>query len=178
MKRKLGKDFFNRRTEQVALELLGKFLVRRTNAGIVAAMITEVEVYDGPSDRGSHAYRGRTLRNAPMFGPPGHWYVFFTYGMHWMVNVTTREGGYPAAVLLRGVLGASGPGRVTKTLGITGELGGKKVALASGLWIEDRGIRVSPQKIKKGPRIGIDYAGPYWARRRWRFRWEPPTAVE
>ena len=66
-------------------------------------MITEVEVYDGLRDRGSHAAHGKTQRNSPMFGRAGYWYVYFTYGMHWLLNVVTRERNYPAAILLRAV---------------------------------------------------------------------------
>jgi len=109
----LTHHFFNRPTLTVAKDLLGKFLVRevaptRRQSGrrrsVVAYMITEVEAYDGFKDKASHASRGETPRNAPMFGPAGHWYVYFTYGMHWMLNVVTREKGYPAAILIRGVV--------------------------------------------------------------------------
>jgi DNA-3-methyladenine glycosylase len=104
--------------------------------------------------------------------------VYFTYGMHWMANVTTREKGYPAAILLRGIEGASGPARLTKFMHIDGSLSGKPVGLASGSWIEDRGVVIPVRKIRKGPRVGIDYAGPYWAARPWRFVFEPPTSSE
>lgn len=144
-------------------------------------MIAETEAYDGFRDKGSHASRGRTGRNRPMFGPPGQWYVYFTYGMHWMLNVVVREKGYPAAVLIRGGLLFSalrrpekrefvnGPGRLTKLLKIDGKLNAKPASRASDLWIEDRGIKIPAAEIKKGPRVGIDYAGPYWAKRHWRF---------
>ena len=179
--------FFNRPTPKVARDLLGKFLVRRVNRKIIAKMITEVEAYDGLNDKASHAHRGKTKRNFPMFGGAGHWYVYFTYGMYWMLNIVTGEKGYPAAVLIRGVHGISGPGRLTKELGIDKKYNALTAAKGSGLWIEDRGIKndgkyVHPSshkatkddfqqklKIKKGPRIGIDYAGPYWAKRHWRF---------
>ncbi len=86
-----------------------------------------------------------------------------------MLNIVTREKNYPAAVLIRGVERASGPGRLTKLLKISGKLNGLSADKKSGLWIEDRGIRIPATLIKKGPRVGIDYAGPVWSRRHWRF---------
>ncbi len=201
-RRKLTRLFFDRPTLIVARELLGKFLVRAYRGKKITSMITEVEAYDGFRDRGSHARRGKTSRNAPMFGGAGRWYVYFTYGVHWMLNIVTRERGYPAAILIRaGVLTdqngeprpgrraafLSGPGRLTKFFKIDGKLNGVAADRKSGLWIEDQGWKskggyVYPPsrkaseddfqqklKIKKGPRVGIDYAGPYWARRHWRF---------
>lgn len=132
-------------------------------------MITDVEVYDGFKDRASHASRGRTERTKIMFGPPGHWYVYFTYGMHWMLNIVTREEGYPAAILIRGVEGISGPARITKALGIDGRLNGMPAEKKSGLWFEDRGIRIAKKKIGTAARIGVGYARPYWSRRRLRY---------
>ncbi len=169
MKKVVHPIFFERPTLVVAKNLLGKFLVRRRGKRISAYMITEVEVYDGYRDKASHASRGQTARNAPMFGPAGHWYVYFTYGMHWMLNIVTREKGYPAAVLIRGVSPVRGPARLTKKLHIDNKLNGRAATRASGLWIEDRGARVLPRAIKKSPRIGIDHAGEYWARRNLRF---------
>ena len=138
-------------------------------------MITEVEVYDGLRDRASHASRGRTPRTAPMFGAPGHWFVYFTYGFHWMLNAVTREEDYPAAVLFRGAESVSGPGRLTKTFSVDKTFNALPIAKRSGLWIEDRGVRISARHIRKGPRIGVAYAGPYWAKRRLRFWIERAT---
>ncbi|PIP73261.1 MAG: 3-methyladenine DNA glycosylase [Candidatus Lloydbacteria bacterium CG22_combo_CG10-13_8_21_14_all_47_15] len=165
----LTTDFFNRDTLAVAEELLGKFLVRRNVNGISALKITEVEAYDGHQDRASHAYRGRTARNEIMFGPAGLWYIYFVYGMHEMLNIVTGPEAYPAAVLIRGVEGVNGPGRVTKHLNITRNLNTLSARKESGLWIEDRGIIVSKKEIHKTPRIGISYAGPVWGRKKYRF---------
>lgn len=170
MRKVLKPDFFNRPTPLVARSLLGKFLVRRIGKKETALMITETEAYDGFRDKGSHASRGKTKRNWPMFGPPGRWYVYFTYGMHWMLNIVTRENDYPAAVLFRGAGNINGPGRLTKFLKIDAKLSAKPAIKRSGLWIEDRGVEIPVAKIEKGPRIGIDYAGRYWAGRHWRFR--------
>ena len=169
MEKVLSKRFFGRPTVEVAQGLLGKYLVRRARGKMVAAMITEVEAYDGPHDKASHASRGRTPRNAPMFGPAGYWYVYFTYGMHWMLNIVTGKKGYPAAVLIRGVDGLSGPARVTKFLKIDKRFNNKKAVPKSGLWIEDRGTRVRKSRIARSARIGVDYAGPVWAKRKFRF---------
>lgn len=164
----LGRKFFDRPALCVARELLGKFLVRKTKTGVRAFLITEVEAYVGPHDRASHAFRGLTPRTKVMFGPPGHWYVYFTYGMHWMLNVITGKRGYPAAVLIRGVHGISGPARITKRLKIDKRLNEKPTAHLSGLWIEDRGYRVAARDVSKTPRIGVGYAG-LWAKRPYRF---------
>ncbi|MDD5751336.1 MAG: DNA-3-methyladenine glycosylase, partial [Candidatus Peribacteraceae bacterium] len=125
MKRRvLPTSFFRRPVLAVAPELLGKFLVRRMRGKIIAAMITEVEAYDGPEDKACHAHRGKTHRNAVMFGPAGRWYVYFVYGMHWMLNIVTGERGYPAAVLVRGVRECNGPAKLTKAFRIDGRLNG------------------------------------------------------
>ncbi|HEX3964630.1 MAG TPA: DNA-3-methyladenine glycosylase [Trebonia sp.] len=95
------RDFFNRPAEQVAPELLGRVLEHETADGLVAVEITEVEAYAGESDPASHAWRGRTARTAVMYGPPGHAYVYFTYGMHFCVNLVCLPAGTANAVLLR-----------------------------------------------------------------------------
>ncbi len=169
MRKIISKDFFNRDTKKVARELLGKFLVRRIGKKEISGMITEVEVYDGLRDKASHASRGKTARNEIMFGEAGYFYVYFTYGMHFMLNIVTREHGYPAAILIRGTDEVSGPGRLTKQFGIDKKLNGKLASRSSGLWFEDRGIKISPKKIKRTPRIGIDSAGPIWSQKPLRF---------
>ncbi|MBI2004760.1 DNA-3-methyladenine glycosylase [Patescibacteria group bacterium] len=103
MRKVLQAAFFDRPTLTVARELVGKFLVRRVRGSEVALMIVETEAYDGPRDKASHAHRGQTARNTPMFGRPGVVYVYFTYGMHWMLNLVCGKERYPAAVLIRGL---------------------------------------------------------------------------
>ena len=97
----IPRDFFARNSVTVAPELLGCVLEHETAEGLVAVELTEVEAYSGRVDPASHSYRGRTKRNAVMFGPPGHAYVYFTYGMHFCVNVTCMPEGVPRAVLMR-----------------------------------------------------------------------------
>lgn len=170
MNRFLGKDFFNRPTLDVAKELIGKQLCRRLQKGkILRAEILETEAYDGFDDRASHAHKGVTPRNVVMFGPPGHAYVYLCYGVHWLLNIVTREEGYPAAVLIRGVETVEGPGRLTKYLQVDSSFNGQLLTRAGGLWVEDPGNGISSKEINATPRIGINYAGPEWGAIPWRF---------
>ncbi len=177
----LGRRFFNRLTLVVAKDLLGKYLVRRIGKKATKYLITEVEAYDGPKDKASHASRGKTLRNTPMFGEAGRWYVYFTYGMHWMLNIVTGPQNYPAAVLIRGVKGINGPARITKALKINKRFNNKIASSKTGLWIENNpGFENSRLrqgfggqvkfKIENSPRIGVNYAGPIWSKKKWRFK--------
>lgn len=165
----LKQSFFDRSTKVVAQDLLGKYLVRRHRGVTCAYRIVEVEVYDGVRDKASHASRGRTARTEVMFGSPGRFYVYLCYGMYYMLNIVTRERGYPAAILIRGVEGISGPGRVTRTLGIGCDFHGASPSRKNGLWFEDRGDPVSKQKIRSLARVGVSYAGPVWSKKKWRF---------
>lgn len=152
----------------VARDLLGKFLVRKIRGKEIALMITETEAYEGQNDLASHASRGKTARNAPMWGEAGQFYIYLVYGMHEMLNVVTGKHNYPAAVLVRGVEECGGPGRVTKAFKVTRILNGKRAALPTGLWFEDRGVRIAPRRIKRSPRVGVAYAGA-WAAKPYRF---------
>jgi DNA-3-methyladenine glycosylase len=161
----LNKNFFEQPTLLVAENLLGKFLVHDGKP----YMIIETEAYDGFGDKASHASRGETPRNKVMFGEAGVWYVYFVYGMHHMLNIVTGEKDYPAAALIRGVEGISGPARLTKALGIDRTMNEQKAERKNGLWIEDRGIIIPKEHVKKTPRIGVAYAGEEWAGKPWRF---------
>ena len=151
---RLPRDFYARNALEVAPELLNKVLVAPDGR---AGRIVEVEAYRGADDPGSHGFRGMTRRNATMFGPPGHLYVYFTYGMHWCANVVAETDGVAAAVLLRALTPlegldamyaargpaarrdrdlCSGPAKLTQALGICGDLDGAD--LVSG----DRGVTV------------------------------------
>ncbi len=174
----LPQSFYNRSTLKVARDLLGCFLVRRLGGKTIKTIITETEAYHGPRDLASHASRGKTPRNEVMFGPPGIIYVYFIYGMYYMLNIVTGPRDYPAAVLIRGLtpieegnrfLNLAGPARLTKALSIDKSFNKLPVFTKKhGLWIEARKIEVKPSQIKRAKRIGIDYAGPY-RYKKWRF---------
>jgi DNA-3-methyladenine glycosylase len=179
MAKVLPKKFFNRPTVTVAKDLIGKYIVRQRRGKPVALMIAEVEAYDGPHDLASHASRGRTERTKIMFGEAGRFYVYFVYGMHWLVNIVTGPKDYPAAVLLRAgsyhdptakkEITIYGPARLAKFLRITGTQNGKCADKKTGAWLEDRGTKIKPSHIVAKKRIGVDYAGHTWANKPYRF---------
>jgi len=147
-------------------------------------MITEVEAYKGPKDRAAHTFGGRrTARVEPLYADGGTAYVYLVYGIHWLLNFSTAGTGNPEGVLIRGVLTAdaakprlvSGPGRVTAYLRIDQRLDHVDATRSAVMWVEDRGIRFAARRIRTGPRVGIDYAGDYWAARRWRFWIDSPA---
>jgi DNA-3-methyladenine glycosylase len=162
----LSPAFFERPADLVARELLGKALVRRIGGKRIALTISETEAYLGPHDLACHAARGRTPRTEVMYGQPGTLYVYFVYGLHWMLNVVTGPEGYPAAVLIRAAGHISGPARLTAALAIDGALNGRTAEPRSGLWFENQ---VAAGKIITTPRIGVAYAGPCWSARKLRF---------
>ena len=165
----LDSKFFDRSAEDVAHDLIGCRLCWRKGDQTLSRTITETEAYIGPEDLASHAARGRTKRNETMFGPPGTLYVYFVYGMHWMLNVVTGAVGYPAAVLIRGLEGIIGPGRLTKAIGITGERNGKVASKETGVWFSE-GPQPPRKQIMRSARIGVDYAGSVWALKPYRFK--------
>ena len=159
-------DLLNQSSVKVARELLRYLLCRRIGKKIYKFKITETEAYEGFKDKGSHASHGKTKRNFPMFEEAGTIYVYFTYGMHHMLNIVCGKKGHPSAVLVRGVEGIAGPGRLTKKLKINKKLNNKKLGKKNGLWLEKSR---KPGKIKRTPRIGISYAGPIWSKKLYRF---------
>lgn len=169
------RNFFNRNTLEVASDLIGCLLVVEKDGQPCRYLITETEAYDGPQDLACHASKGRTKRTEVLFAEPGTVYVYLCYGMHWLVNLVTGPAGYPAAVLIRGVqtLDGSrhydGPAKLTKALGITGQMNGKALGPEIGLWVEPRPAGMKQLQIKTGPRIGVDYAGPIWSQVPYRF---------
>lgn len=175
----LDPGFYRRPADRVARDLLGAALAVRGGDGKVARhAILEVEAYLGAHDLACHGRSGPTRRNATMFGPAGRWYVYLCYGIHWMLNVVTGEEGQPAAVLVRGAGALTGPGRLTKALGIDRTFDGLAALPASGLWIErpaaeDGTWPLPPARYRRTPRIGVEYAGD-WADAPLRFLVEPP----
>ncbi|MEO7798701.1 MAG: DNA-3-methyladenine glycosylase [Opitutaceae bacterium] len=173
-----AKTFQARKTVMFARWLLGKFLVRRLPDGSEEArMILETEAYCGESDLACHARAGRTKRTEVMYGEGGVWYVYLCYGIHEMLNLIVGPRGWPEAILIRGVEGAIGPGRVTKALAIDRRLNAMAADPSSGLWLEDRGPRVPRAGVKVTPRIGVDYAGPIWSAKPWRFTFDPGASL-
>lgn len=164
----LARDF-KLPAQVVAPALLGHRLAVWSGADWRVGTIVETEAYLGPHDLACHSSKGRTARTEVMFGPAGHAYVFLVYGMHHCFNVVTEPG---SAVLVRAVevpgqTGRSGPGKLTRLLGISRVHNGLGLAAPPIALLE--GQPVSPRQISTGARIGVDYAGPRWARRKLRY---------
>ena len=167
----IGAEFLRGDSVKIARALLGAKLCRRCSDGrIVHLPITETEAYDGFEDRASHAFKGRTNRTEVMFGDAGFWYVYLCYGVHWMLNIVTRPSGYPAAVLLRGAGSWDGPGKLTKGLSIDQTFNRRPAATETGLWLEWSSEKIEHSRVAALPRVGVDYAGPLWKAKPWRFR--------
>lgn len=183
----IRRAFYERPTEEVARDLLGKILLRSDGEGTVAVRLTEVEAYLGIDDPACHTFRGRrTARNEVMWGRAGHLYVYFTYGMHFCANIVTRGAGVPEAVLLRGgevIEGEDlavarrggkrkglldGPAKLCQGLALTREQNGVDVASkGGGVWLVDADAHAPAASIVTGPRVGVEYAG---AAARWPLR--------
>ena len=154
--------------------LLGKVLVRMHADGNAAHhVITETEAYNGEHALACHASKGRTARTDVMYRAGGVWYVYLCYGVHEMLNLVVGPEGFPAAVLIRGLQGINGPGRLTKRLGIARALNGQPADVTSGLYLEDSGVVVPRKWIQTAPRIGVNYAGPIWSKKPWRYFIDP-----
>lgn len=186
---RLRRAFFARSTLDVARGLLGQRLVRIERGRRMSGRIVETEAYIGPEDLGCHAHVGRTARNEVMWGPPGHAYVYFTYGMHWCLNVVTEDDGQPAAVLLRGLLPleglpamrrrrgeapeerlADGPAKLCQALAIDRRLNGHDLCAAHPRLFIERGRMPGPVQVTVGPRVGLDTVPEPWKSKPWRFR--------
>jgi DNA-3-methyladenine glycosylase len=173
----LDAGFFARPALVVAKELIGKSLVRQVGRRETSVLVTETEAYVGPHDLACHGSKGRTARTEVMFGPAGQWYVYFIYGIHWMLNVVTDEDGYPSAVLIRGAGPWDGPAKLTKGLGIDKSFNARLASPGTGLWIEDRGFHVPRRRIRRTPRIGVEYSG-HWAQKPYRFVLNPLAKLD
>lgn len=165
-------------TVRLARWLVGKTLVRDLDGIRSAQIITETEAYDGERDLASHASKGRTKRTEVMYQAGGIWYVYLCYGVHEMLNLVTGPADHPAAVLIRGVAEISGPGRLTKRLGIDRRLNGRPAKPENGLHLEDSDLVLPRGAVRSGPRIGVDYAGPVWAGKPWRFYCDAAVAAK
>ena len=214
LKRRLKRNFFVQPTLKVAKELLGKYLVRIIKGKRISGMITETESYLGPRDRASHAYLyKKTERNKAEYLEGGHVYIYLVYGMYWQLNFSTFKKDKPECVLIRALEPkeeiesmiknrklekpkvmnekflrklTGGPGVLCQSLKLDKSFYGEDLTKSKRFWLEDRGVKVKPSQIKKGPRVGIDYAGPYWSKIPWRFwinrqgevsNFAPPSAL-
>lgn len=191
----LERDFYARPTITVARSLLGKKLIRHVDGAELSGVIVETEAYCGCADSACHAHRGKTPRNAVMFGRPGVAYVYFTYGMHHMLNLVTEEEGNPCAVLVRALLPlsgldemqarrkrqgkelANGPAKLCQALAIDKSLNGWDLTRGERLWVENY-IRVPARDIASTPRIGIDYAQEKDRKALWRFLIRPGAETQ
>jgi DNA-3-methyladenine glycosylase len=171
----LQREFYSRDTQLVARELLGTRLVRRIGRSRMSGMILETEAYLGADDSASHAHRGPTPRNAVMFGPAGFAYVYFVYGMHYMLNLVTETAGRPGAVLIRALVPlegesrmiarrriqgkqlTNGPAKLCQAMDIDNSLSGWDLTRGRRLWLELHHL-LAPEDICSGPRVGIAYA--------------------
>lgn len=186
---RLEREFFGRATLTVARELLGARLVKIEDGRRVAGLITEAEAYIGEEDLGCHAHMGCTPRTKVMYGPPGHAYVYFTYGMHWMLNFVTEQEGFPAAVLIRAIypvegieiiaarrasqprqLWTNGPAKVTQALNINKAHNGLDVCDPNAEIFVEVGEPVPDENVTKGPRVGLYTVPEPWKSMPWRFR--------
>jgi DNA-3-methyladenine glycosylase len=184
----LSRDFYEQEVTTVARALLGKRLVRLLDGRRLSGIIIETEAYRGEEDLACHAKSGRTKRTEVMYGPAGHAYVYFTYGMHWLLNAVTGAEGFPAAVLIRAIrplegLDAmqeirgrfrreqwcNGPAKLAQALRVDGNLNGVSLCSEnSGLWIED-GINIDDMFVTIGPRVGMGTVPEPWFSQPWRY---------
>jgi DNA-3-methyladenine glycosylase len=186
---RLSRDYFTQNTVQVARELLGTRLVRLEGYQRVGGLIVETEAYRGEEDQACHARAGRTNRTQVMYGQPGHAYVYFTYGKHWMLNIVTEAEGYPAAVLIRAILpveGTSliasrrnsqpqahwtdGPAKLCQALRIDGNQHGMDLCGPKSEILVESGIDVPDSDVAISPRVGLNTVPEPWKSMPWRFR--------
>lgn len=163
---RVDRSFFLDDAVTVAKKLPGMDIVMNNGNSNGHFMITETEAYLGDEDRACHASKGRTRRTEPMYLEGGHLYIYFVYGMHWMMNIVTGPAAHPQAVLIRGARPFTGPGRVTRGMGIDGSFNGEDLTASARIWLEHTTER--PQ-LTAGPRVGIRYAGEPWVSMPWRF---------
>lgn len=167
MEYRLPLAFYAQDVLVVAPALLGQKLVCRHSSGLLTThIISETEAYRGTDDKACHASKGRTKRTSVMFERGGVLYMYLVYGMYWMMNVVTGAPEEPQAVLIRGVLDVSGPGRLTRKLGLNGTFNGEDLLRSERIWIEGTGQKAA---YTAHPRIGIDYAGEIWKNKPWRY---------
>ena len=185
---RFGRPFFNRPTLQVARELIGAHLVRLEDGERTAGVIVETEAYIGEEDLGCHASAGYTPRTQVMYGPPGHAYVYFTYGMHWMLNFVAEAEGFPAAVLIRGIVPTegieriaarragrpkedwtNGPAKICQALSINRAQNGADLCVLKAELFVESGVNIPDSSVTNGPRVGLNSVPEPWKSVPWRF---------
>jgi DNA-3-methyladenine glycosylase len=193
---RLNRDFFARPTLQVARDLLGTRLVRLENGQRLAGYITEAEAYIGEADLACHARAGLTPRTQVMYNEAGHAYIYFTYGMHWLLNFVAEPAGSPAAVLIRAIYPVEGveqmaarrkgqpperwtdgPGKLTQALGIDGQLNGMDICDPQAELFVEQGIAVPSSSVTTGPRVGLYSVPEPWKSIPWRFLVRDPKEI-
>jgi DNA-3-methyladenine glycosylase len=187
---RLSRSFFARPTLTVARELLGTRLVKVEEDGRrLSGYIIETEAYVGSGDLGCHARAGRTPRNSSMWGPPGHAYVYFTYGMHWLLNLVTEEEGCPSAVLLRSLHPVEGlelirerrkhrpdreltdgPAKLCEGLGVDKSFDGEDLCSPDSTLFVEEGVKIPGSLITAHPRVGLNSVPEPWKSIPWNFR--------
>jgi DNA-3-methyladenine glycosylase len=184
----LPRSFYSRKALQVARDLLGMRLVRLEGGQRIVGIITETEAYRGEEDEGCHCRAGRTPRTQVMYGLPGHAYVYFTYGMHWMLNFVVEEEGFPAAILIRAiepVEGQSiiaerrkdqppehwtdGPAKICQALNIGRSFNGADLCDPEALLFVEYGDPIPESSVTTGPRVGLNNVPEPWRNIPWRF---------
>ncbi|HXK80605.1 MAG TPA: DNA-3-methyladenine glycosylase [Bacteroidales bacterium] len=163
----LDRDFFIQDAATLAKKLLACKIVRDFGNGIIKSYaITETEAYLGEQDKACHASKGRTKRTEVMYLEGGHIYMYLIYGMYWMFNIVSGELNLPQAVLIRGIECADGPGKLTRLLKMDKTFNAEHILYSSRIKI--LGAEKKAEYIS-APRVGIDYAGTYWAKRKLRY---------
>jgi DNA-3-methyladenine glycosylase len=163
---RLTEDFYKKTAIELAPELLGRFLCRKLEDKVVKYRITETECYYTESDTACHANKGKTERTKVLYKTGGRAYVYLCYGIHNLFNIVTGEEGVPQAVLIRGIEGYDGPGKLTKALQIDRSLNDEDLITSDKIWLESNGYF---PKYKTTKRIGIDYATEEYRNKLWRY---------
>ena len=185
---RLTHQFFDRPALRVARELLGMRLVRLENGQRIAGTIIETEAYRGEEDLGCHCRAGRTPRTQVLYGPPGHAYVYFTYGMHWMLNFVAEPRDFPAAILIRAIQPCEGleiiagrrgkqprknwtdgPGKICQALNIDQRFNSADLCAANATLFVEQGQPISDSNVTIGPRVGLNNVPEPWKSVPWRF---------
>lgn len=192
---RLSRQFYNRPTLDVARDLLGQRLVRLWRGQRLAGLITEVEAYIGQTDLACHARFGRTPRSQVMFGAPGHAYVYFTYGMHWMLNCVTEAKDFPAAVLIRAIepvegidlmrrrrkrpdkVLTNGPAKLAQALGLDQAFNGHDLCVPTAMLFVERRPALPDAAIVRGPRVGLGATPEPWLSHPWNFKIANPASL-